>query len=195
MLSRDNTIPSLKENNIIKHSDITFQELPFVKKINLRGDSNNKNFILASSKILDAALPTEPNTYTNKGKLKIMWLGPNEWLIVYEAKNDKNDLLVKLQNVVGSKEASVTDISENRTILRMTGNKLFTLLAKFLVLDLNNNLAHQSFVAQTLFIKVPVLIVRNHNNNQIPEIDIFTNRSHANYIYELLVDSTKNLHF
>ena len=33
------------------------------------------------------------------------------------------------------------------------------------------------------------------NNNQIPVIDIFTNRSHANYIYKLLVDGTKNLDF
>ena len=32
-------------------------------------------------------------------------------------------------------------------------------------------------------------------NNKIPVIDIFTNRSHASYIYNLLVDGTKNLDF
>ena len=89
-------------------------------------------------------------------------------------------------------ETSVTDVSENRTIIRISGEKLFTLLSKFLVLDLEKNLSNQLSCAQTLFVKVPILIVRNNKNDQIPEIDIFTNRSHAMYVYELLVDGTKN---
>ena len=33
------------------------------------------------------------------------------------------------------------------------------------------------------------------SNNQTPEIDIFANRSHANFIYNLLKDGSKNLDF
>ena len=76
----------------------------------------------------------------------------------------------------------------------MSCNKIYKLLSKFLVLDLEKNLPDESSCAQTLFVKVPVLLVRNHYDG-IPEIDIFTNRSHANYIYNLLVDGTKNLDF
>ena len=50
-------------------------------------------------------------------------------------------------------------------------------------------------MCQTLFVKVPVLLVRNNNEKQIPEIDIFTNRSHANYIYNLIVDGSQYLDF
>ena len=38
-------------------------------------------------------------------------------------------------------------------------------------------------------------LIRNEDNNEIPVIDIFINRSHANFIYNLLVDGTKNLDF
>ena len=193
-INRDNTIQLLDNYNIKEFSNIKFQELPFVKKINLRGNPENKNFMSFFSKILNAALPTDPNTYTSYGERKIIWLGPDEWLITDESQNN-SDLINKLHIAVGDQESSVTDVSENRTILRISGKYLFNLLSKFLVLDIDKNLSNASSVAQTLFVKVSVLIVRNQKNNQDPEVDIFTNRSHAKYVYNLLVDGSKNLHF
>ena len=195
MLNRENTIHALKDNATEEHAEIKFQELPFVTKINLRGNPNDNNFMSSANKALNAILPIKANTYTNNESLKIIWLSPNEWLIIDENRNNKDNLFSKLCNAVGSQNASVTDVSENRTIIRISGRKLFILLAKFLVLDLNTNLAKSSSVAQTLFIKVPVLLLRHHEHNNEPKIDIFINRSHANYIYKILVDGTKNLDF
>ena len=73
--------------------------------------------------------------------------------------------------------------------------KIYKLLSKFLVLDLEKSLPSESTCAQTLFAKVPILLLRNHNENQVPEIDIFLNNSHANYVYNLIVDGTENLDF
>ena len=195
MLDRENTIQSLKNNKFKELGDKVFfikiKELPFVKKINLRLDPNDKDCVSSCSKILGTMLPTKANTYsTNAINEKIMWLGPNEWLIV----SDDDDAFLKLLNEIGNLEASVTDVSENRTIIRIRGREIFVLLSKFLVLDLEKNLSTESSCAQTLFAKVPVLLVRNHYDGT-PEIDIFTNRSHANYIYKLIVDGTKNLDF
>ena len=197
MLTRENTITELKDSTIQEYSGITFMELAFVKKINIRGNPSDNNFMSSNKKILDTALPIKPNTYTNNGKIKILWLGPNEWLVVDENPNENNELISKLENINNREESSITDISENRTVIRIAGKKLFTLLSKFLVLDLDQNLPNESSVAQTLFVKVPVILVRNYSNEigQIPEIDIFTNRSHSNYIYKLLIDGTKNLNF
>ena len=189
MLNRENTIQSIKNNKIEEHFEIKILELPFVKKINLRIDSKNKSYMSSCGNILGAMLPTKPNTYSKNEKVKVIWLGPNEWLIV----ND--DLFLKLQNATDDLEASVTDVSENRTIIRISGKKIIILLSKFLFLDLEKNLSSQLSCAQTLFVKVPILLVRNNSDNQTPEIDIFTNRSHANYIYNLLVDGAKNLDF
>ena len=192
MLDRENTVDSLKNNKIQEHGNIKIQELPFINKINLRFDPRNKNYMSLCGKILGTILPTKPNTYTKNEEVKSLWLGPDEWLIVNES---KNDLFSKLTNELKEEDTSVTDVSENRTVIRLTGEKIFILLSKFLTLDLENNLFNQSCCAQTLFVKVPSLLIRNNNENEIPEIDIFINRSHSNYIYNLLVDGTKNLDF
>jgi len=191
MLNRENTIHSINDNKIVEFFGIKIQEMPYVKKINLRFDPNNNDYMSSCGKILGTILPTRPNTYAQNERVKVIWLGPNEWLIVND---EDNDLFIKLKNETGDLEASVTDVSENRTIIRIRGRYIHVLLSKFLVLDLEKNLSTNSSCAQTLFVKVPVLLVRNHYDGT-PEIDIFTNRSHANYIYNLLVDGTKNLDF
>ena len=40
-----------------------------------------------------------------------------------------------------------------------------------------------------------ILKISKNDKDKIPEIDIFVNRSHANYIYNLIIDGTKNLDF
>ena len=189
-LHRDNCINSLSNNKVENHFGINVQELPFVNKINVRINTNDNESIIKCGKLINAILPIKPNTYVQNKNIKVMWLGPNEWLIT----NNIN-LFTKLRNEIGNINSSVTDVSENRTIIRISGLQIYKLLSKFLVLDLESNLPNESSCAQTLFVKVPVLLVRNNDNKQIPEIDIFTNRSHANYIYNLIVDGSQYLDF
>jgi len=195
MLNRENSIHTLQNNVVQEHAGIKFQELPFMTKINLRGNPNDKKFLSSANEVLNTILPTRTNIYIKIDSLKIIWLGPDEWLIVDEKGSDKQDLFSKLENSIGSQDASVTDVSENRTVIRIMGKKLFMLLAKFLTLNLDNSLNSSSSVAQTLFIRVPVLLMRHHEHNREPKIDIFTNRSHVNYVYKILVDGTQNLDF
>ena len=189
-LQQDNCIKSLSNNKVENHFGVEIQELPFINKINVRIDINDNKNIIKCGKLINAILPVQPNTYVTNDNVKVIWLGPNEWLIT----NNQN-LYKNLKNEIGDIQASVTDVSENRTVIRISGEQIFKLLSKFLVLDLEKNLPDESSCAQTLFVKVPVLLVRNNNEKQIPEIDIFTNRSHANYIYNLIVDGSQYLDF
>lgn len=189
-LQQDNCINSLSNNKVENHFGVDIQELPFINKINVRIDINDNQNIIKCGKLINAILPIQPNTYVKNDNVKAIWLGPNEWLIT----NNQN-LYNNLKSEIGDIQASVTDVSENRTVIRISGEQIFKLLSKFLVLDLEKNLPDESSCAQTLFVKVPVLLVRNNNEKQIPEIDIFTNRSHANYIYNLIVDGSQYLDF
>ena len=189
-LQQDNCIKSLSNNKVENHFGVEIQELPFINKINVRIDINDNQNIIKCGKLINAILPVQPNTYVTNDNVKVIWLGPNEWLIT----NNQN-LYKNLKNEIGDIQASVTDVSENRTVIRISGDQIFKLLSKFLVLDLEKNLPDESSCAQTLFVKVPVLLVRNNNEKQIPEIDIFTNRSHAQYIYNLIVDGSQYLDF
>ena len=189
-LQQDNCINSLSNNKAENHFGVEIQELPFINKINVRIDNNDNKNIIKCGKLINAILPVQPNTYVKNENVKVIWLGPNEWLIT----NNQN-LYNNLKSEIGDIQASVTDVSENRTVIRISGEQIFKLLSKFLVLDLEKNLPDESSCAQTLFVKVPALLVRNNNEKQIPEIDIFTNRSHANYIYNLIVDGSQYLDF
>ena len=189
-LQQDNCIKSLSNNKVENHFGVEIQELSFINKINVRIDNNDNKNIIKCGKLINAILPVQPNTYVTNDNVKVIWLGPNEWLIT----NNQN-LYKNLKNEIGDIQNSVTDVSENRTVIRISGDQIFKLLSKFLVLDLEKNLPNESSCAQTLFVKVPVLLVRNNNEKQIPEIDIFTNRSHAKYIYNLIVDGSKYLDF
>ncbi len=191
ILERENTIKSLQNNKIENFFGTNIQELAFINKINLRINTKNTDYMKICGKILNAILPTKPNTFTKNGNLKIIWLSPDEWLII----NEDDNLFSKLKNEIGDLEASVTDVSENRTIVRLSGEKIYKLLSKFLVLDLEKSLPRESTCALSLFAKVPILLLRNHNENQVPEIDIFLNNSHANYVYSLIIDGSENLDF
>ena len=192
MLIRENVL----KNILIKDcDDFDFKELSNIPKINLRGSITDKDFITNVGKILDTPLPTEPNTSISNNKLKIIWLSPNEWLIeIYEIK-DFNKIFTDLQYSLNAQNTAITDVTENRTILNLNGSRLYKLLSKFMVIDLDKVLNKESSVAQTIFIKLPVLIVRNHQKNEKQSINLHTNRSHAQYIIDLLVDGSKNIDF
>ena len=192
MLTRENII---KKTSIKNYNDFNFQELSNIPKINLRGNITNKDFITNVGKILNTLLPTEPNTSNSNNKLKIIWLSPNEWLIEIYAIKDFNKIFTDLQYSLNVHNTAITDVTENRTILNLNGSHLYKLLSKFMVIDLDKVLNKESSVAQTIFIKIPVLIVRNHQKNEKQNINLHTNRSHAQYIIDLLIDGSKNIDF
>ena len=192
MLTRENV---LKKTSIKNCNGFSFQELANIPKINLRGDAEDKDFINNVRKILDTIIPTEPNTSNHNDKLKIIWLSPNEWLIeIYEI-NDFEKIISVLINSLNPQNTAVTDVTENRTILQLNGPNLYKLLAKFMIIDLDSVLYKESSVAQTIFIKVPVLIIRNHKENQEQSVCLHTNRSHTQYIIDLLIDGSQNIDF
>ncbi len=190
MLHRKNTIASLDNNNFFENNNITIQELPFISKINLRIDPNNKDYMSICGRILKVILPLKPNTYSKNEDTKVLWLGPDEWLIINE---NENNIFFELNDKLNKIENSVTDVSENRTTIRLKGKKIFVLLSKFLTLDLDKNIPEEPCCAQTLFVKVPCTLINNSKNDEIPQIDILINRSHANYVYNLLIDGIDNL--
>jgi len=192
MLIRENV---LQKTTLKDYNGFNFVELSNIPKINIRGNIEDKKFLTIIKNILDNPIPKEPNTINRSDKLNVIWLSPNEWLIEIQDLKYFDKILSNLKNSLNPHNTSITDVTENRTILMLSGLHLFKLLSKFMVIDLDKVLMNESFVAQTIFIKIPVLIVRNHQTNEIPSINLHTNRSHAKYIIDLLIDGSKNIDF
>ena len=177
----------LKELKIEKNG-ILIEEIPFVEKLNFRGNPKDKNFLTDVGSILETLLPIDPNTKVENADFQVIWLSPNEWLINF-IKNDKFSIThQKLINQLNPEKTSVTDISENKTIIRIVGDKSIELLRKFMILDIDKILKDNSKVAQTILVKIPILIIRNHSQDQQQSFDLHINRSHANYLKDLLLD-------
>ena len=171
---------------------ISIQEIDFVGKINLRGKSADKEFMKNVGLILELVLPIEPNVRVSNNNINIIWLSPDEWLIESPAAETQK-LLKLLKSTLDPKKTAVTDISFNRTVLRLEGDHVFTLMSKYLVINLEKVLKTNYSVAQTIFIKIPILLIKNNEINETTSIDIHLNRSHAKYVYELLKDGSKIL--
>ena len=172
----------------IEKNGISIEEIPFINKLNLRGNSKDKDFLSKTGTILETLIPLDPNTKVSNTKFQVIWLSPNEWIINFF----NNDIFIKIHNQLNDQlnpeKTSVTDISENKTVIRLVGNKSVELLRKFMILDIDKALNDNSRVAQTIFVKIPVLIIRNHLNEEKQSFDIHVNRSHTNYLRALLLD-------
>ena len=57
-------------------------ELAFWGHVNLRGDSGDEAFQAGVEKAVGARVPITPNTVARAGERTIVWLGPDEWLVV-----------------------------------------------------------------------------------------------------------------
>ena len=188
---------SLAFNNVLNlnkknYNGVTIEELSLSGKINIRGKSSDKEFMKNIGSALNLVLPIEPNVRIFNNNISIMWLGPNEWLVI-TPENEKDGIISLLKSNLNPQKTAITDVSFNRTILRLEGEKVFTLLSKFLVANLEKILKTNFSVAQTIFIKIPVLFVRNNTDEEPASLDLHLNRSHTKYVYELLVDGSKNL--
>ena len=192
MLNRENV---LKKSYIKDYNGFDFEELSNISKINLRGNSADKNFITNVGKILNTLIPIKPNTSNSNDLLKIIWLSPNEWLIEIYQQKDFDKIFQDLKKSLNSQNTAITNVTENRTILKLSGVHLYKLLSKFMIIDLDKVLNKETSVAQTIFIKVPILIIRNYKNNEQKSIHLHANRSHAQYIVDLLLDGSKNINF
>ena len=183
-LERKSVIEDLK----VEKNGISIEEIPFIGKLNLRGNAKDKNFLSDAGSILGTLLPLDPNIKVENTKFQVIWLSPNEWLITFL----KNDIFFKIYSQLNvqlnPEKTSVTDISENRTIIRIEGKKSVELLRKFMIIDIDKILKDNSRVAQTIFVKIPVLIIRNHLIEEKQSFDIHVNRSHTNYLRALLID-------
>ena len=177
----------LKELKVEKNG-ILIEEIPFVEKLNLRGNAKDKNFLTDVGSILETLLPIDPNTKVENADFQVIWLSPNEWLINFIKNNKFSIIHQKLINQLNPEKTSVTDTSENKTIIRIVGDKSIELLRKFMILDIDKILKDNSKVAQTIFVKIPILIIRNHSQDQKQSFDLHINRSHTNYLKELLLD-------
>jgi sarcosine oxidase subunit gamma len=136
---------------------VALRELPFLTMVSVRVDPGSPAFARLGER-LGVELPKACGRVTSSGRHGVLWLGPDEWLVV--AKTDDDALVAELRDTLGGDRGSVVDVSANRTTLEISGPAARETLEKGCPADLHpRSFGADTAVATTLG-PVPVLLWR-----------------------------------
>lgn len=126
--------------------------------------------------------PPEPNTASDWNGWDVLWLGPDDWLLVGEAGSERT-IERALTDSLGAAPCSIVDVSANRIAFDLIGGP--EPLSTGCGIDLDPARWRPGMCAQTLFGRAPVIL------HQLDErtTRVFVRPSFAGYVADLL-DST-----
>jgi sarcosine oxidase subunit gamma len=133
---------------------------------------------------LGGPLPVVPGSVVDAGSRHILWLGPDEWLIV-GPDNDTalTDLLTQEDLAGGGPEGlSVVDVSANRTTIEVRSRDL---LAHGCTIDLHPRAFHAGRCAQTMIGRTQVILWQT---SDAPVYRLLVRGSFATYLADWLTD-------
>jgi sarcosine oxidase, subunit gamma len=134
-------------------------------------------------------LPLSPNRVAAMGSVRVLWLGPDEWLVV-SPEDGGADLGERLARAVARRRAAVTDLSSSHAVVEIAGAAARTLLAAGCGLDLHPRSFRPGQCAQTLLARVPVIL---DQLDPAPRYRLFVRRSYARWLCDWLIDAAGGL--
>ena len=172
------------------YNNFSMKEKTPIPKINLRGNLENKEFVTKVEKILGMILPNEPCSTSNKEKITLLWLGPNEWLLVSNNEIPKETNTYELEqvmfdNISKTSLGAITNVTDHFTIFKLSGSNIFEVLSKGCPFDFSSDDFGDNKVVQTILNHIDVTIHRRTEN----DVDLYVRRSFAGYLWNWIKDS------
>ena len=141
----------------------------------------NSSASIENLKIDDLSLKNEALNVSSNHDTRILWNGPNTWLLV----SNKKELLKKIVENFNENNFAVTNLSHSRAIIELEGEKAIEVLKKGCPYNFNelkkNNCLNSTFNGMSVTIDV-----LNNNPNKVR---IFTLRSFGESLYHSITDS------
>jgi sarcosine oxidase, subunit gamma len=159
---------------------ILLAEMAFMRQIGVRRRGR------PSAYLAGLPLPLEANRVAAMGAVRVLWLGPDEWLVTAPEGED-GGLLQRLDRVEG---AVVTDLSSSRAAIAISGAAARRLLERGCAIDLHPREFGPGDCAQTLLARIPVIV------DQIapaPAYRVLVRRSLARWLAGWLIDAAAGL--
>ena len=141
----------------------------------------NSSTSLDSLKIDDLNLKNEALNVSNNNDTRVLWNGPNNWLLV----SNKKDLLKEIVEKFDENNFAVTNLSHSRAIIELDGENAKEVLKKGCPYNFNelkkDNSLNSTFNGMSVTIDVL--------NDNPQKIRIFTLRSLGESLYHSITDS------
>lgn len=163
---------------------IRLAEVPFLTQLTLRLDPSTPA-AHAAAQALGVTLPTAPNTTSANGQVEVLWMGPDEWLIV-APDGAAERLRTRLEGALEGDHASVVDVSAQRTVVELAGADARELLLKGCPLDVHPRVFGPGRCAQSTLARAQMLLLAR---SEEPAYWVFVRSSFAEYLAEWLLDA------
>lgn len=167
---------------------VALAELRFQGKLNLRGNPADAAFRAAVAGAVGAEPPAPGRVAATSGPA-ILWLGPDEWLVITPP-GDEAGMKAALDAALATLRASATDVSDNYTTVRVSGSKARWMLAKGWPLDLHPRSFGPGRVAQGNLALCNVILRQTEDRGGQPAYELLVRPSFARYLWDWLVDAS-----
>jgi sarcosine oxidase, subunit gamma len=134
---------------------------------------------------LGVELPLAANTWNQGGGRAVVWLSPDEWLVI-SPPGAGQEALDRLDDALHGTFHATTDQSSGYTVIRVQGERAAETLAKGCTLDLSGPGFDQGQCAQTNVAKTGALIIVREAGLCY---DVVVRRSFADYLWLWLMDA------
>tara|TARA_B110000046_G_scaffold155295_1_gene165585 strand:- start:378 stop:965 length:588 start_codon:yes stop_codon:yes gene_type:complete len=158
--------------NIIELSDLLIVQIVKYKKssiLNIDIQIDNLNFN-------NEALSVDYNNNT-----RVLWNGPNNWLLVSTKKEILNEISEKLKET----DFAITNLSHSRTIIQIEGKNTKEILKKGCPFNFNDLKKNNSLNSSYNGMSVTIDIL----DDKLDKIRIFTLRSFGESLYHSITDA------
>jgi sarcosine oxidase subunit gamma len=168
---------------------VRLQERAFLGHINLRVDPGDAGLTGAIERALECALPRKPNTFERTpAGLKVLWLGPDEWLVV-TPEGGEEMLATALRRAVADGFAGVVELGSGQTVIEISGARAREVIAKGCPLDLHPRVFGPGSCAQSRLARTLVTIAQVDGT---PTFELIVRRSFADYVWRWLTDACRH---
>jgi sarcosine oxidase, subunit gamma len=140
---------------------------------------------------LGVDLPTTPSTWVDGDTTRVIWLGPDEWLVTSPFRSPE-DLEAGLRTAVGAGGA-VVDVSAQRTTLRLRGEHVRDVLSTGCAIDLHPRSFPAGSAAQTTLGLAGVVLLAlgdTASDRSATHYQLHVRSSFARYLAAWLVDAS-----
>ena len=114
-----------------------------------------KDFLKVIKNIFQFDVPLSPNTSNVSDKTRIIWTGPNRWLIV---EPETRDLTSLIKNQIKETSVAIIELSHARSLIEIDGVMTRELLLKGAAIDFHPEVFLVKHCVQTTFFNLSALI-------------------------------------
>ncbi|TLM88155.1 sarcosine oxidase subunit gamma [Pseudarthrobacter sp. NamE5] len=167
---------------------VELREVPFLTMVGLRVNRNSGAGERVAS--VTGGLPAGCGSVSGTGNTSVLWLGPEEFLVVAPTEAHESlggDLIQALREALGGEAGQVVDLSANRTTFELTGPRARAVLEKGCSLDLHSRVLQAGTALSTEIGNIPAVLWKTGDES----FRIFPRASFADFLGRWLLDSMR----